>query len=114
MEDDEDLRLVLREMLEGMGYAVFSCKDGVEAVEYYKINHSSIDVAIVDLSMPRMGGHECIKLFKQINPSARILVSSGYNFVADTQKIITKGIAGFVQKPYQTQELTQAIAEVLR
>lgn len=109
VDDDEDLRLVLREMLETLGYAVFSCKDGMEAVEYYKLHHGSIDVSIVDLTMPRMDGHECIKLFKQINPKACILVSSGYDMVSDTQRIITKGIAGFVQKPYQTLELTRAI-----
>jgi two-component system, cell cycle sensor histidine kinase and response regulator CckA len=113
VEDDADLRLVLREMLEEIGYGVYSCRDGMEAVEYYKVNHGLIDVTIVDLAMPRMGGQECIKLFKQIDPLARILVSSGYNLVSDTQQIITKGIAGFVQKPYQTPELMRAIAEAL-
>jgi PAS domain S-box len=113
VDDDEDVRIVVREMLEDLGYVVFSCKDGVEAVEYYKINHGSIDVAIVDLTMPRMGGNECIKLFKQINPSARILVSTGYNLVTDTQRIITKGIAGFIQKPFQTEELAREIAKAI-
>lgn len=113
VEDDKDLRFVLSEMLKGLGYEVYSCKDGVEAVEYYRLNHGSIDVSIVDLVMPRMGGHECIKLFKQINPLACILVSSGYDMVSDTQRIITKGIAGFVQKPYQTQELMKAVSVAL-
>jgi PAS domain S-box-containing protein len=113
VDDDEDVRVVLREMLEELGYAVFSCKDGIEAVEYYKINHGSLDAAIVDLSMPRMSGHECIKLFKKINPTARILVSTGYNLVSDTQSLIIKGIAGFVQKPFQREELTHAISEAV-
>jgi PAS domain S-box-containing protein len=113
VDDDEEVRVVLREMLEELGYAVFSCKDGIEAVEYYKINHGSLDAAIVDLSMPRMSGHECIKLFKQINPTARILVSTGYNLVSDTQSLIVKGIAGFVQKPFQREELTHAISEAV-
>ena len=113
IDDDDDVRAVLREMLEDLGYEVFSCKDGAEAVEYYKVNHGSLDIAIVDLSMPRMGGHECIKLFRQINPSARILVSTGYNMVSDTQSLIIKGIAGFIQKPFQREELTRAIAEAV-
>jgi PAS domain S-box-containing protein len=113
VDDDEDLRLVLGEMLEHMGYEAFTCKDGVEAVEYYAIHHANIDAIILDVVMPRMGGHECINRLKKINPSACILISSGYNLVSDTQKIIAKGIAGFIQKPYQTEEISKILYEVL-
>jgi PAS domain S-box-containing protein len=113
VDDDEDLRLIFGEMLEHLGYEVFTCKDGVEAVEYYTIHHSNIDAVILDLVMPRMGGHECINRLKKINPSACILISSGYNLVSDTQKIISKGIAGFIQKPYQTAEISKILYEAL-
>jgi PAS domain S-box-containing protein len=113
VEDEEDLRLVLGEMLENLGFEVFSCKDGIEAVDYYQLHHENIDAIIVDLVMPRMGGHECINRLKKINPSACILVSSGYNLMSDTQNIITKGIAGFIQKPYMPQELATIISEAL-
>jgi PAS domain S-box-containing protein len=113
VDDDEDLRLVFGEMLEHLGYEVFTCKDGVEAVEYYTIHHADIDAVILDLVMPRMGGHECINRLKKINPSACILISSGYNLVSDTQKIIARGIAGFIQKPYQTGEISKILYEAL-
>jgi len=67
----------------------------------------------VDMLMPRMSGYDCIKYLKRANPEARILISSGYSLVSDTQKIIAKGIAGFIQKPFQTEELSQTIMKVL-
>jgi PAS domain S-box-containing protein len=113
VDDEQDLRLILSEILEHLGFTVFTCKDGLDAVEYYKLHHENIDAVIVDLVMPRMGGHECIKLLKQIDPSARILVSSGYNLVSDTQQIIAKGIAGFIQKPYLASEISRILFETL-
>ena len=113
VEDDDEVSRVLVEMLETFGYEAYSCKDGKAAVEYYTVNCASIDLCVVDLVLPRMSGHECINRFKRINPSSRILVSSGYNPAIDTQQIIIKGIAGFIQKPYQSEELARAVAEAL-
>jgi CheY-like chemotaxis protein len=113
VEDDDDVSRVLVEMLENLGYEAYSCKDGKAAIEYYTVNFASIDLCIVDLVLPRMSGHECINRFKRINPSSRILVSSGYNLATDTQQIIIKGIAGFIQKPYQSEDLARAVAEAL-
>ncbi|MBN1127678.1 MAG: response regulator [Chitinispirillaceae bacterium] len=113
VDDEKDLRLILSEMLESLGYETFTCKDGVEAAEYYTLHSADIDAVIVDLVMPRMGGYECIKRIKAINPAACILVSSGYNLVSDTQQIIAKGIAGFIQKPYQAGEISKILFESL-
>jgi PAS domain S-box-containing protein len=113
VDDEADLRLILTEMLEYLGYEVFTCKDGLDAVEYYKLHFAAIDAVIVDLVMPRMGGYECIKRLKEIDPSACIFVSSGYNQVSDTQQIIAKGIAGFIQKPYQAGEISKILFESL-
>jgi PAS domain S-box-containing protein len=113
VEDDDDISRVLVEMLENLGYEAYSCKDGKAAIEYYTVNFASIDLCIVDLVLPRMSGHECINRFKRIDPSSRILVSSGYNLATDTQQIIIKGIAGFIQKPYQSEELARAVGEAL-
>ena len=113
VEDEESLRAIISHFLEKLGYTVALCNDGVEAVDFYKENHRGIDAIIVDMIMPRMGGPECIKKLKQINPQARILISSGYSLVSDTQTIITKGIVGFIQKPYQIEELSKTLSEVL-
>jgi two-component system, cell cycle sensor histidine kinase and response regulator CckA len=112
-EDEENLRAILGHFLEKLGYTVVACNDGVEAVDYYKKNTERIDALIIDMIMPRMGGPECIKKLKQINPRARIIVSSGYSMATDTQMIITRGIVGYIQKPYQIDEITKTLAAVL-
>jgi two-component system, cell cycle sensor histidine kinase and response regulator CckA len=113
IDDEENMRLMVTEMLGNLGYTVVARQDGVEAIEYYKHHHAEVDAIIIDMIMPRMGGYDCIKILKQINPDARILVSSGYSLVSDTQQIISKGIAGFIQKPFEINELSQALFETL-
>jgi PAS domain S-box-containing protein len=113
VDDEEYMRSMVPEMLGTIGYTVVARGDGVEAIEYYKHHHADVDAIIIDMIMPRMGGYDCIKILKQINPDARILVSSGYSLVSDTQQIISKGIAGFIQKPFEINELSQALFETL-
>ena len=113
IDDEENMRLMVAEMLGNLGYTVVTLQDGVEAIEYYKHHHADVNAIIIDMIMPRMGGYDCIKILKQINPDARILVSSGYSLVSDTQQIISKGIAGFIQKPFEINELSQALFETL-
>jgi two-component system, cell cycle sensor histidine kinase and response regulator CckA len=113
IDDEERIRLLLGEMLTNLGYASIEKKSGTEAVEYYRDHYQEVDAVIVDLVMPGMSGNECIKSLKKTNPSARIIISSGYNLVTDTQQILSKGIAGFIQKPFDLNELSQAIADAL-
>jgi two-component system, cell cycle sensor histidine kinase and response regulator CckA len=113
IDDEERIRLLLGEMLTNLGYASVEKKNGTEAVEYYCDHYQEIDAVIVDLVMPGMSGNECIKSLKKIDSSARIIISSGYNLVTDTQQILSKGIAGFIQKPFDLNELSQAIVEAL-
>jgi two-component system cell cycle sensor histidine kinase/response regulator CckA len=113
--DDEKLaRLVLVEMLSSLGYASEERKNGDEAIELYRDYHNEIDVIILDLVMPGINSSECIKELKRINPSAKIVISSIYNLFSDTQQILSKGIAGFLQKPFDIGELADILTDVLR
>ncbi|MBN2036169.1 MAG: response regulator [Chitinispirillaceae bacterium] len=113
VEDDSDLRTVLCEMLESLGYPSSGCSNGFEAVDYYREHQDEVSAVIVDLVMPRMGGNECIKRLKKINPSVKVMVCSGYNLVSDTQQIIARGIVGFIQKPYERDEIARILYEAV-
>jgi two-component system, cell cycle sensor histidine kinase and response regulator CckA len=113
IDDEEHVRFVLEEMLTGLGYATVSKKNGAEAADYYRERHDEVDAIIVDLVMPGISGNECIKALKLINPRALIIISSGYNLVSETQQIIAKGIAGFIQKPFEIAELSRTLSEAL-
>jgi PAS domain S-box-containing protein len=114
IDDEENVQCMLKEMLESLGYIAIVRQDGISGIEYYKDHHAKIDAIIVDMVMPRMGGNDCIKFLKQLNPKARILISSGYSLVSDTQQILSNGIAGYIQKPFEINELSQALYQALK
>jgi PAS domain S-box-containing protein len=112
VDDEEILRGLATEILGGLGYQVVTAEDGHQAVEYFRENTEGVDLVIVDMIMPRMGGKECVRALSDINPALPIILSTGYSqqevgFGTDT------GLIGFIQKPFQIQQLSEAVAEAL-
>lgn len=112
--DDQDMILaVARDMLKALGYQVFTAQGGKEALAIYKENNESIDVVILDMIMPSMGGGETFDKLKAINADARVILSSGYSINGQATEIMHRGCNGFIQKPFNIKELSQKIREVL-
>jgi len=84
-----------------------------EAVELYKKSQATIDIVILDMIMPKMGGEETYDKLKEINPKVKVLLSSGYSIDGKAKEILEKGCDGFIQKPFTVEELSQKIREVL-
>ncbi len=111
--DDEAMVLdVGVKMLKRLGYTVLEAKGGREAVEIYKANGNKIDLVILDMIMPNMGGGEAYDKMKEINPNVKVLLSSGYSVDSEAKEILTRGCDGFIQKPFTMKELSQSIREV--
>jgi CheY-like chemotaxis protein len=101
------------EMLENLGYRVHVCRDGLEAREFYQASWRQVDLVLLDLIMPRLGGKDTFAALRAINPKARILLSSGFSVEGEAQGILEEGALGFLQKPYQKVELAKKIQEAL-
>ncbi|MBD3421008.1 MAG: response regulator [Chitinivibrionales bacterium] len=114
VDDEEFVRQMAIDMLTDLGYNVVTCADGKEAVNYYQDHHASTDIVIVDMIMPRMGGYDCANELLKINPDIKIIIATGYSIAADTQRIITKGIAGFIQKPFEEDEISRLLSDILQ
>jgi len=114
VEDEEVVRKLASEILGWLGYDTVMVCDGVEAVEYYDGHNDDIDLALIDLNMPRMGGRECYQRMKQINPDLRAVLSTGYSRDGAAQEILDDGVQGFVQKPFQASQLSEAIALAMK
>ena len=113
--DDEAMLLeVGSQLLEELGYTVLAAHGGREAVEIYQEHRDFIDLVILDMIMPDMGGGEAFDSLKEINPGVRVLLSSGYRIEGQAQEIMERGCDGFIQKPFRMEELSQRIREIVK
>jgi CheY-like chemotaxis protein len=112
--DDEDMVLdVGARMLNGLGYDVITANNGMEALEIYEKNQDNIDVIVLDMVMPKMNGGDTFDRIKEINPAAKVLLSSGFSIDGQAAEILDRGCNGFIQKPFNMQILSQKVRMVL-
>jgi CheY-like chemotaxis protein len=112
--DDEELVLdVGVQLLRALGYTVLEAKGGREAVEIYEENKDRIDMVLLDMVMPGMGGGDAYDKMKDINPDIKALLSSGYSIDGQATEILERGCNGFIQKPFDMKQLSRSIREIL-
>jgi PAS domain S-box-containing protein len=112
--DDEHMILdVTREMLEGLGYRALVAQGGADALEIYRADHEQIDLIILDMIMPGMGGGELLDRMKDVNPGVRVILSSGYSINGEAKAILARGARLFLQKPFRLDDLSQKIRGAL-
>jgi PAS domain S-box-containing protein len=112
--DDEPLvRNVARVLLESVGFDVVEAADGVEAVALYRARASEIRAVLLDVTMPGLGGVEALKRIRELDPGARVILSSGYDerdTIANLER--DQGVE-FLQKPYRARTLLTKLRTVL-
>jgi PAS domain S-box-containing protein len=113
VDDEEGILAVAERMLKEMGYKVFVAAGGNEAVEVYNQNNRDIDLVILDIIMPDMGGGETYDILKESNPEVKVLLASGYTIDGQASEILDRGCNGFIQKPFKMRELSAKIREIL-
>ncbi len=113
VDDEEAVLSVSSELLTMLGYKVFTAKSGKEACDIYGEHHNDIDLVILDMIMPDMGGEETFQLLKAIKPGIRVILSSGYSLDGQAKKILDQGCKAFLQKPFNVDELSQKIRYAL-
>lgn len=113
VEDEEDVRTVTALTLRKMGYTVQSFGNGHSAIDYYKENHDSVDIVLLDVTMPEMNGMECMQALMAIKSDVRIIIASGHTFEGEPHLLAEKGAMAFIQKPWKRTELARIIEKVL-
>ena len=113
VEDEEMLRELGVMLLEGDGYRVLAAKDGVEAVEMFEAHADEIGLVVCDLGLPRLGGRDVFLRMKEIKPSVRTIVASGYLEPNLRTEILRAGVIDTVQKPYDFRELIERIRSII-
>jgi len=113
IDDEEMIIEVGQGLLEALGYTVLLAKSGKEAIDTYKKNKDKIDMVLLDMIMPGMGGGETYDRLKKINPDIKVLLSSGYSINGQAKDILDRGCDGFFQKPFNMKDLSQKLREIL-
>lgn len=113
VEDEEMLRDLAVEILEGEGFHVLAAKDGLEAVEMFETHRDEIGLVVCDLGLPKLGGREVFLKMKQRKPSVRAIVASGYLEPTIRSEILKAGVIDTIQKPYDFAELLEKIRAVI-
>jgi PAS domain S-box-containing protein len=111
--DDEDMIIDVQEILKSLGYKVILARGGREAINAYTKHGSKIDLIILDMIMPDIGGGEVYDRIKKKNPDIRVLLSSGYSIDGQAEDILARGCNGFLQKPFNIRQLSQKIRGIL-
>jgi CheY-like chemotaxis protein len=113
--DDEEMVLEVGErFLKVMGYQVLTAREGKEAIEVYKKHQEIIDLVLLDIIMPNMKGGEVFDRLKNINPNIKVLLLSGYSIDGEASQILERGCSGFIQKPFDMNQLSKSIGALLR
>ena len=113
MDDEQAIREVGQEILNLKGYKVLLAKTGEEALEIYQQAKAEIDLILLDISMPGMGGHKTLTALLEFDPEAKVIIASGYSLNGQLKDIIESGASDFVAKPFLSKDLLRAVRTVL-
>ncbi|HBC87743.1 MAG TPA: hypothetical protein DCZ94_12365 [Lentisphaeria bacterium] len=113
VDDEEILSNMVASVLKPFGHRVMVCSNGTEALEMYRKIYKEIDIVILDMIMPKMSGRDTFLALKKINPDIKVILSSGYSIDGEAQSIMDAGAKSFIQKPFNINELTNTINDVL-
>ncbi len=113
IDDEASIIMVVREMLEALGYCVLTAREGEEAVKIYRAEKDRIALVILDMIMPGMREGEIFDIMRECNRDVKVILSSGYSMNGEASGIIARGCRGFLQKPVNIIDLSKKIREVI-
>ncbi len=113
VDDEQSIAEVTKEILESLGYRVMTAGSGQEAMAIFMEKGKEIDLVILDMIMPGMGGGKAFTALREIDPGVRVILSSGYSVDGEARRILEKGCNGFIQKPFRVAAISKKIREVL-
>jgi len=113
VDDEEDIRHLTRELLENLGYTVKTCEDGLKALSFFQNAPSEVDLVITDMTMPHMSGDELAARLIQIRQDIPVILCTGYSEQLSEKQALDIGIARYLLKPVQNQEMVDMVRNVL-
>jgi PAS domain S-box-containing protein len=113
VDDERSILDVAGSFLTDHGYTILEADTGERALEVYEDQGAAIDLVVLDLGMPGMGGRRCLEALRRLDPAIKVLVASGYSDDGLIKGVLETGAAGFIPKPYRLTEMLKKVREVL-
>jgi len=113
VDDEPSLLEIACDILSYFGYTCLQAVSGEEALQQLDQEKDHIDLVLLDLNMPGMGGFKCLEQIGKKKHPPQVIVASGYAANGNTQNLLDAGACYFLQKPYQVNELVKAVRKVL-
>jgi two-component system cell cycle sensor histidine kinase/response regulator CckA len=114
IEDEDVIRKSVEKILKAVGYNVLSSANGAGGLDYYKSRHKEISVVLLDMVMPKESGKQVFIEMRKINPEVKVILMSGFRKDQRVQEVLAMGVKGFLQKPFNQEELLSAVEAILQ
>jgi DNA-binding NtrC family response regulator len=112
VDDDENIRKVLEEILADEGYVVESVDTAKKGME--KTQKSFYNLALIDVHLPDMEGVELLSRMRETKPKMRKIIITGYPTVQNAMAAVNKGADAYVVKPFEVEKILQTVREQLK
>ncbi len=114
VDDEVIVRDVTARLLQALGYTVLTAGDGEEGVRAFQASREPIDAVLMDLTMPRLDGVGAFEQLRRLDAKVPVLLMSGYSEQDASARFAGRGLSGFVQKPFSTEQLAAKLGNALR
>ena len=111
VDDEEPILDIGREFLSRMGYRVIEARSGEEALDLFSKHENEIDLVLLDLSMPGMGGHQTLIRLRELKPELKIIIASGFSADLQVKDSLKAGAGGFIGKPYRLADMLREVRD---
>jgi two-component system chemotaxis response regulator CheY len=109
VDDEEQVRNVIRMQLGGTRFEVLEAEDGGQAIDLLNTNPLTVDVIVCDVRMPKINGIEAVDYFRKEYPSTPVIVLTGYPDVNLAVKFLKEGVVEYLVKPVDKEKLVEAV-----
>jgi two-component system cell cycle sensor histidine kinase/response regulator CckA len=113
VDDESQMRELAVKTLKKCGYKTIVAEDGVEALSLYRSRIEEIDLVILDVIMPKMGGWECFQRLKEFDPEIKVLIMTGYTTDGSVEDFLKEGARDVIMKPFDLDAFTNSVNSAL-
>lgn len=113
VDDERPILDIACDILDQYGYATLTAENGEDALQIYERERDRIDLVILDIGMPGMGGYQCFKELQKIDPAIKVIITTGYYASERVGEMLEAGAAGFIGKPYRLVDMVKKVKDIL-